>query len=126
MGNENYKISDKDRVKIYKRVPLNEARKQYQVLSIEARNSWILSKCPVSRNFLCSYSHHQVHGVDEEILVLTPSKIEMAGNDLYSALLYTLLFYPLKLSGKEISEGIPDSLLIGLNKKQYDTLYQPE
>ena len=111
MGEIHSKISDQDRIKIYKRVTLGELRTQGKKI----RNEIILES-PVSVNFSISdiynYDARWYTGSSE----IKKLNYETTGFQQLCYLIDAKLFH----TPDEIND---ENLKIGLSKKQYDSLY---
>lgn len=111
MGNTAGKIDPKRRAKIYKRVSLADAQKQFtklKELELKPETLELLRKPPVSANFY-SYNYR-----------LHTSEYELDGG---WALNQGLLFF-LKCNFTNTKVlNTPDNYSLGLEKDQYDALY---
>ena len=141
------KIEEKDRIKIYKRVNLIEARTRFHQLPSELKKSNYFLDFPVSVNFGIRQSYARVSrvldgsktrltfehfehvgGIKDMILNKNHQYLEVAG---HSNSCQVSLFYILgnncafalldKKGGSEIIKR--ETFLIGLNKPQYDLLF---
>ena len=144
MGGLPSKIEEKDRIKIYKRTSLLEARTKFHLLPSELKKSAHFSYFPVSVNFSIEQSYarvldsktrltfehfEHVGGIKDEILNDNGHQyLEVAGhsNSCQVPLCYILgnncAFALLdKKGGSEIVKR--ETFLIGLNKPQYDLLF---
>ena len=113
MGSQPGKIKDEERITIFKRVPLEEARTQYAHLPIADQNSGVFLQYPTSRNFIVYYS-----GTYNKLQILA-EPYELSGKETgwgdHPQPLAHLLKFEL------ITSNI--GLMIGLSKSQYDLLY---
>lgn len=119
MGGKPGKISDEQKIKLYRRVSLIEARKRFERLGEAGYLLIYVSKFPVSRNFTTiSYPPNLQHKalidivqLDFEIVGHNPEKYEP-----HSSLL--------NLLNRQIdADVVLEGLVIGLNKEQYDLLF---
>lgn len=124
MGNGGSKIDDRKRAKIYRRVPLIEAKAQFDKLNkrdyqgiFTKSNCETLSKFPVSRNFFvtpcCNYTSFRIESSEN---------IEVDGETYWPCPLITLLQNTIFCEGT-IYRLVPKKYYIGLDKAQYDILY---
>ena len=136
------KIKDEQRIKIYRRVTLRDARKQYLLLSRSEQSSKIITtESPISYNF------KTMHTLNDEVAYIViiyaqhfeaDDKGSNKNNNnqfreidgLYnSPLLLRHILSPdamikyRDVKGKPIRSSREESFLIGLSKAQYDSLF---
>ena len=115
------KISDKDRIKIYKRVPLEEAEKQFKTLAWQLQSMPVFRTCPVSRNFRILVDIRSRESAPTKYyfhFVQLGIEIPGSGNDHERPDfdLYRILTYPLEKASGSLSSDVLKSLYIGLSR----------
>lgn len=115
MGSNYSKLEDKDRIRIYKRIPLVEAREQFARLSPSEQKAEAFKHSPISRNFYI-YLYDQrlttFHFLDKEV----DGSAKHRGS----------LVFSLQCDRPYVDTSIKawKKLFVGLSKEQYDALFK--
>ncbi len=114
MGAESSKLPDSTRIKIYKRVSVDEIIKSYEAMSSTKKSEIekILKSSPLSRNYSIESDS------DKGCYVIQMLKNETFCSDDFT--LYTLIIILPKLEKKE---KIRQQAILGLTMEQYNTLF---
>jgi hypothetical protein len=117
MGSGASKISDHQKIKLYKRISLLEARRQF---SLTNQTLPIFDQPPISRNFSLSISN--LPNCRENVYISYHGEFEISGNNTSQN---SRLFRLRHILSKKIGI-IEENYFVGLSKKQYDALYNQE